>query len=377
MRPLRVDQIVPSFAGRDAIGTHVLHTRDVLRRAGYRSDVWAIDVLPEVRDQARPLRELSPAPQPGTWWLFHHSIGTPAAELFAARPEPKLLDYHNITPAALIERWAPWVRDEVELGRRQLAELAPACFFALADSAYNAAELTEVGYRHATVVPPLFDLTSFERAVDPDAERRLRAARAGGGSDWLFVGRLSPHKAQHQLVKALAAYRRLFDPEARLHLVGTGLGEDYPRALRRYAERLGVGDAVDIPGLVSAGELAAFYRVADVFVCASEHEGFCVPVVEAMHLGVPVVARAAAAVPETLGGAGLVLHDRSTLALAVAVHHVLSRPAVRHTLVAAGRARAQDFSLDAGRRRLLQAVEEAVAVSAGEPVPVRATGGDR
>ena len=366
MRPSRIDQIVPSFAGRDAIGTHVLHTRDVLRQAGYRSDVWAIDVLPEVRHQARPLGELDPAPQPGTWWLFHHSIGTPAADLFAARPEPKLLDYHNITPAGLIERWAPWVRDEVELGRRQLAELAPVCFFAMADSAYNAAELEEVGYRHSTVVPPLFDLASFERAVDPVAEQRLRAARRGGGRDWLFVGRLSPHKAQHELIKALAVHRQLFDPDARLHLVGTALGEDYPRALRRYAQRLGVGDAVDIPGLVSAGELAAYYEVADVFVCASQHEGFCVPVVEAMHLGVPVVARDSAAVPETLAGAGLVLHDHSALALAVAVHHVLGRPAVRQALADAGRARAQDFSLDAGRRRLLQAVEDAVAVAGDE-----------
>ncbi len=367
MRPDRIDQIVPSFAGRDAIGTHVLHTRQALRDAGYQSDVWAIDTLPEVRGEARPLAELTPARRPGTWWLFHHSIGTPAADIFAGRPEPKVLDYHNITPAGLLDRWAPWVRDEVELGRRQLVELARPCFFALADSSYNEAELTADGYPHTRVVPPLFDLAAFEETADPEVEARLRADRRAGGADWLFVGRVAPHKAQHDLIKALAVHRRLHDPEARLHLVGSGMGEDYPRALQRFAQRIGVGDAVRITGMVSAGALAAYYRVADVFVCASEHEGFCVPVVEAMHLGLPVVAHAAAAVPETVGEGGLVLADRSPLALATAAQRVVTDPGLRKVLVEAGRARARYFSLERGRERMVAAMEEAARVAPDAP----------
>ncbi len=370
VRPARVDQIVPSFAGRDAIGTHVLHTRDALRDAGFKSDVWAIDVLPEVRDQARPLAELGVQPQPGTWWIFHHSIGTPAAAVVAARTEPTLIDYHNITPAALLERWAPWVRDEVDLGRRQLAELAGVCFASLADSQFNADELIAAGYRNVTVVPPLFDLDAFRAEPDAGTAARLCSDRSAGGSDWLFVGRVAPHKAQHELVKALAVHRSIHDPAARLRLVGSAMGEDYPRALQRFARRLGVGDAVEVTGMVSAAALAAYYQLADVFVCASDHEGFCVPVVEAMHVGLPVVAHAAAAVPETAGGAGMLLQDRSPLAMAVAAHRAVSDARLRSAMIAAGRRRAQYFTLERGRRRMVAAVEQAAmqpAVAAGAP----------
>ena len=133
--------------------------------------------------------------------------------------------------------------------------------------------------------------------------RDSHAAKTKGGSDWLFVGRISPHKAQHDLIKALRASRSFYDAEARLHLVGTSLGTDYPRALERFSARLGVADSVNMAGAVSASVLSAYFASADVFVCASDHEGFCVPLVEAMGRGLPVVAYEAAAVEEA-GGAG-------------------------------------------------------------------------
>ncbi|HXW34263.1 MAG TPA: glycosyltransferase, partial [Acidimicrobiales bacterium] len=364
-RPLRIDQVVPSFAGRDAIGVHVLHTRDALRDAGYASDIWAIDTLPEMRAEARSVDELSSAERPRSWWIYHHSIGTPAAEILATRTEPLILDYHNITPAELVDRWAPWVRDEVELGRKQLSSLAQRCFFALADSSFNETELVEAGYSYTRVVPPLFDLASFEHSADRQVQAELRARKAEGGSDWLFVGRVAPHKAQHELIKTLAVHRRLHDPHARLHLVGTAMGKDYSRALERFAQRIGVGDAVNLTGMLSDEALAAYYQAADLFVCASEHEGFCVPVVEAMHLGVPVIAHAAAAVPETVDGAALLLDDFSPLATAVAANRVANDRRLRELLVAAGRERARYFSIDKAKRRLVDAMDAALSSAVG------------
>jgi len=376
-RPGRIDQVVPSFAGRDAIGVHVLHVRDTLRAAGYASDIWAMDVLPDMRRQARPLTELPTRTMPATWLLFHHSIGTPVVDLLCDRAEPLIVDYHNVTPAALVDRWEPALHAELVLGRDQLAPLAARAFFALADSAYNEQELRASGFRHTDVVPPLFALESFEVDVDEHVLERLRdGPRARQGTHWLFVGRLAPHKAPHELVKALACYRRLYDPEAVLHLVGNPLGTTYPRALARYVQRLGLADAVEITGSIGAGELAAYYRAADVFVCASAHEGFCVPVVEAMHLGVPVVAQAAAAVPETVDGGGVVLDDRSPLALAVAVHRVLGDEDVRRRLIRAGRHRAASFALGRSRARLLAALERAVTVAGGAARPAASVGED-
>jgi glycosyltransferase involved in cell wall biosynthesis len=172
---------------------------------------------------------------------------------------------------------------------------------------------------------------------------------------------VAPHKAQHDLVKAFAAYRRVYDPLARLHIIGGSSSHAYWTALERFVAAAGLGDAVDLAGSISPGALAAQYRVADAFVCLSDHEGFCVPLLEAMHHEVPVVAYRAAAVPETVAGAGLVLDDKAPVTVATAVHRVVTDARLREGLVAAGRARVADFSLDRSRARLVDAVTELLA----------------
>ncbi len=376
-RPAAIHQVVPSFAGRDAIGTHTLLLRDLFRSLGLASDIYAGGSLPEVSHLARSLDDLPARTMERTWLLFHHSSGSPVADRVLARREPLLVDYHNITPAALIDRWAPWVRDEVEQGRHQLAELAGRAVYAFADSGYNEAELLDVGFRHTAVAAPLFDPSAAGTGDDPAVAAELRERRQAGAV-WLFVGRVSPHKAQHDVVKAFACYREWFDPGATLVLAGTGMGTEYPGALDRFVRRLGIDDAVTITGLVSDAALASYYRGADVFVCASDHEGFCVPLVEAMHHGLPVVAYGATAVPETVGAGGLVLADKAPAVVAAAVHRVLGDPVLRQRLVAAGRRRAADFSPAAGRVRWAAAIEESIAtVTAATAGPdVAASGPD-
>ena len=362
MRPSRIDQVVPSFGSRDAIGTHVLHLRALIRDLGFESDVWCKGAFPETRAIARYTDDLSESPRPGTWWLYHLSSGSPVAELIAQRPEPKIVDYHNITPGNLFGSWVPWATEEAEIGLRQLATLADASCFAIADSEFNASDLCRAGmpFERTLVVPPLFDPAALRRHVDRDLEAARRAERSTGGADWLFVGRVTPSKAQDDLIKALAIYREVYDPRARLHLVGAPMGDDYPRALERYARRLGLEDAVRLTGSVSDEALAAYYATSDVFVCASEHEGFCVPIVEAMAFGLPVVALGAGAVPGTAGSGALVLADRSPLALAAAAHKVTADSGSRTRLVELGRARADDFSLARGRERWTQAIDAAL-----------------
>jgi glycosyltransferase involved in cell wall biosynthesis len=364
VRPDRIDQVVPSFSGRDAIGVHMLHLRDVLRTAGFASDIWCEGTFPDVRAECRLLKELSAERRQGSWWLYHLSSGSPVGDCIASRPEPTMLDYHNITPAEFFDPWVPWGVEQAHSGRRQLDAMIAATFFAFADSAYNESELTARGCARSTVVPPLFDAARLTTEVDRDTLAARREEKEAGGADWLFVGRITPSKAQHDLIKALACYRRLFDPRARLHIVGSPMGEDYPRALRRLAARLDLGSAVRFTGPVSDAALAAYYASADVFVCASEHEGFCVPIVEAMAMRVPVVALARTAVVETAVGSALLVEDKSPLGLATAVHRVVSDPTVRDVLVTAGERRAEHFSLERGRTRWAAAIDLAVAGAA-------------
>ena len=161
----------------------------------------------------------------------------------------------------------------------------------------------------------------------------------------------------------LDVLRRAYDPSARLHMVGSPLGETYEPALRAFVAELGLADAALLPGSVTGAELEAYYQAADVFVCASDHEGFCVPLAEAMGHGVPIVAYGVTAVPETVGGAGLVLPDKSAVPFAAAVGRVLHDETLRELLRAAGRERAASFDLSASTRRFVSLIEAAVTAS--------------
>jgi glycosyltransferase involved in cell wall biosynthesis len=358
---VRVDQVIPSLASRDAIGVHTLNLRDGLRAAGIDSDVYYGSFTPDVEHEGRPVIELGRAGR-DRWLLYQASIGSPVYDIFSARAEPKLVNYHNITPASLLRDWEPAVAYEASLGRTQLARLAPQSRFAVADSAFNESELVALGYSGTAVVPLLIDMQVKSPMPDPVLAASLAARRAReGGADLMYVGKISPHKAPHDLVKMLEVVRLTLDPAARLHLIGSPLGSTYEPALRAFVSELGLDSAVSFAGSVSGAELEAYFQAADVFVMASDHEGFCVPLAEAMGHGVPIVAYGVTAVPETVGGAGLVLPDKSPALFAAAVGRVLRDERLRSVLSAAGLERAAGFDLGASTRRFVSLVQEAVA----------------
>jgi len=349
-----IHQFLPRLAPRDAIGGHTLRIQEALVARGVTSDIYVAEADPEMKGRAHHYLDFA-GPRHGepTWLLYHASIGGALGEAVLHRREPVIVDYHNVTPPEYFEAWQPEVSVLLAAGRRQLAALAGRSVLGVADSGFNVGDLREVGFGRTGVVPVLLDLEGLVGECDVGLSERLSGA---AGGCWLFVGRLAPNKAQHDLVKALAVYRRVYDPDARLVLVGAGSSAAYEVALRRFVVELGLEGAVELAGSVSPGELGAYYRGADVFVCVSEHEGFCVPLLEAMAHGVPVVAFGAAAVPETLGDAGLVLDVKSPGVVAAAVSRVLGDAVLREGLVGAGRARLAEFSLERSRERLWEAL---------------------
>lgn len=355
---MRVDQVIPSLASRDAIGVHTVNLTNALRAAGIESDIFYGTCTPDMAGIGRPLGMLGRRTR-DRHLLYQASIGSPVFDTLMTRDEPKLVNYHNITPTDLLAPWEPSVAYETSLGRAQLARLASRTVLAVADSRYNELELLEAGYAWTAVVPLLIDMTRAGPSPDPATARRLAADKARGGVDLLFVGKVSAHKAQHDLVKMLSVYRRVYDPSARLHLVGSPLGERYGPALDRFVREVGLGDAVEVTGSVEPSVLEAYYGTADVFVCMSEHEGFCVPIVEAMGHGVPVVAYGATAVPETVGRAGLLLATKDPLRFASAVHRVVVDGELRARLTSAARDRAERFALKRSTDRFVELVREA------------------
>ncbi len=357
-----VHQFLPSFAAGDAIGHHVRRFQRVLREAGYDSEIYADETQPAVRSLARHYREFTPSANGRpTWLLYHLSTGSPMAGFLAATGQPLAVYYHNITPARFFERWEPDATHGSRTARGQLRQLASPTRFAMANSAFSAEELTEAGYANVSVVPVLVDFAEYDAPPDPGTLDRLRSAAAGGGATWLFVGRLAPHKCQHDVIAAFALYRELFDPAARLVLVGGRTSMLYWEALGLLAEELGCAGAVEITDVLTFPQVLAHFRSASVFVSLSEHEGFCVPLLEAMHFDVPVVALASAAVAETVGDAAVLLPAKDPVEVACAVHRVVSDAGLRAELVAAGRRRVEHFSFANNRARLLEALEKGLS----------------
>lgn len=356
----RIDQVIPSLASRDAIGQHSLNLRDVIRAMGLESDIYFTGASEDRLRQGQPLARLEEQQPNNRVLLYQLSIGSPAGEVFATRPEPKLVNYHNITPAELIDAWEPEIAEQLRWGRAQMSRLAAVTAFAFSDSRFNAAELRTAGYPVSVVSPLLIDLDAL--AGDPDRRllRRLGNERAKGGHDLLFVGKVAPHKAQHDLIKAFVVYRRVFDGRARLRIVGGSISPRYSEALERMTHSFGVSDAVEFAGSVSHEELVAYYRSSSVFVCLSDHEGFGVPLIEAMCHGLPIVAFGTAAVPDTLGGAGLILADKEPASVAAAIDLVLRDEALQRSMARAADERVRSLALPSTRAEITAVMSEAL-----------------
>lgn len=345
-------QFTAVLAGRDAVGQHTLALDDLLRDMGAQTAIYATHTHADVRDRGRDFRlhEHDPAPD---LIIYQASTGSPVADHLLARSDRLILNYHNMTPAEFFDPWEPHISAELDHGRRQLARLCRRAEMGIAVSAYNADELRSLGLDHVEVAPILRSAASAASADVMGGGSGGSVVDVGGGPVLLFVGRVAPNKCQQDLVAALAVLRRFEGfGGARLVLVGGVSSGGFAGAVERLAQELGVGDAVTFAGSVSEAELVGWFRRADVFVCVSEHEGFCVPLVEAMGFGVPVVAFDAGAVAETLGGAGVVLGEKSPVGVAEAVARVVSDGAVRERLVARGRVRAGELGSSAAVARM-------------------------
>ena len=210
-----VHQFVPSLAARDAIGAHSLRVQRLLQNLGYESNVYVDWTNVASRPDVLPYQEFDRVGAGNrTWILYQSSTGAAMARFVMGCPHPKIVNYHNITPPAFFEPWEPTVATVLDMGLRQLADLAPVSDLAIADSEFNREDLLRAGYRDTTVVPILFDASDVAGEPDGALSARLADEKLGGGTEWLFVGRLCPNKAQHDVIKAFAAYRIACDPRA-------------------------------------------------------------------------------------------------------------------------------------------------------------------
>jgi glycosyltransferase involved in cell wall biosynthesis len=366
---MRVHQLLAALSYGDAIGNEALAIQRQLRAAGHESDVFAELVHPRVAHLARPLWEYPSVSSPDTICIYHFSIGSAAGRLVHHAPDRLVVVYHNITPARFFLGFHPHLAGLCYHGRRELAAFAERTELALGDSEFNRRELEAAGFARTGVLPIVLDLSLYDRRPSPVVRRLYDDGR----TNVLFVGRVIPNKRIDDILRSFAAFQRWIRPHSRLLLVGDHRGHEryYDRLVELVLE-LGLSEVV-FTGHVDDEELYAYYRVADVFLCLSEHEGFCVPLQEAMHFGLPVVAYEAGAVRETLHGGGLLLQDKSPELVAEVLGRLTEGGPLRRAVLASqqraiGEIRATDFGALL-RDRLRPVVEGPRPAPAGAGAP--------
>jgi glycosyltransferase involved in cell wall biosynthesis len=341
---IRVHQVLATLGYGDAIGHEVLGIQRVLRAAGYESEIFVEAADRRVEPLTRDYRHLIDFSHPDNLLLHHFSLASKASRTAFALPDRMALIYHNITPPEFFVGLHRSLSSECFRGRRELRAYADRCDIALGDSEFNRQDLEQLGFKRTGVLPVVPDFSH----LDGTADRTVADMFDDTWTNVLFVGRMVPNKKIEDVIRFFHAYHAFYNPRSRLLLVGAQGGfERYLASLHELVATLG-NSHVHFVGQVSNEELVAFYEVADLFLCASEHEGYCVPLVEAFYKQIPVLAYAATAVPATMDGAGILYDSKDPSHVAALMDAVASNVDVQEAIIggqlaAIERLRARDF----------------------------------
>lgn len=336
-----IHQLVAGYSKGDAISNEARVLRRMFRAWGFGSDIFCErrHVLPELRQDALPLEACPEALRTEDIVILHLSMGSAANEIFPTLRGRKVILYHNITPPAFFRLVNMQTATTLQRGLDQVRRLAGVADVNLADSAFNASELTALGYRDVRVLPLVLDFEALWSTPDRAVFSRFK----DGTTNILFVGRCAPNKCVEDAVLAFAHYHRFVNPRSRFIHVGSWAGtERYYYLIRARLKELGI-EAVHFAGSVPQAQLNAYYRSADVFLCMSEHEGFCIPIIESMVHDLPVIAYDAGAVGETLDNAGILLLEKRFEWIAELIGELVTNTDLRQAVLQRQRNRVERF----------------------------------
>jgi len=325
----KIHQVLATLGYGDAIGHEVMGIQRVLKGAGFESDIFVQTADYRLEDLSRDYRDLLQASDPSNILIHHFSIGSRASRIAYAVADRQILIYHNITPPEFFVNVHEQLAEQCFKGRRELSIYPARVDLALGDSEFNRQELQALGFSPTGVLPVVPDFSHLDLEPNDLMSKEF-------DDEWInivFVGRIIPNKRIEDVIRYFHAYQHYFNHRCRLLLVGSYGGyEKYLATLQQFVARLGASN-VFFTGHVSDAELTAYYDVADLFLCASAHEGFCVPIVESFYKQVPVVAYAATAVPSTMDGAGVLFTTEDPVQVAAIMDAVLDDPELSDRIV--------------------------------------------
>ncbi len=334
-----------------SVSNYALALQDAFRQWGFQSTIYASEVAPELGRRVQPLRKFRS--HPNDLLILHYVMANDVTTWLKQYPEqPLILSYHNVTPPHFFTGIGGQYTQGAAQAQSELKAFQAQTRLALTFSRFNAQDLEAVGYTNIEIIPLLMPTTLQEQTPDPNVMSTVRTH-----PNLLFVGRLAPNKRCEDAIKILHQYRQI-EPAAHLYLVGPRRhARPYSDWLVDFVRQYKLQDAVTFAGYVSDTALAAYYRRADIFIMMSEHEGFGIPLVEAMRFDLPVIAYDSAAVSETMGGTGVLIKQKRYDVIAALIHEINTNPDLRRKIVAAQRERVQTFAPE----RVLSQLHAAIA----------------
>lgn len=339
---MRILQLISTIAYGDAVSNDAIAMRDVLIQMGYHTKIYAEHIWPPLtRTAALPIAELPPLRAEDVI-IYHLSTGTPLTQQFANLPCRKVVVYHNTTPPRFFYKNKTVLYQVQKESLQQIKALAPYVDYCLADSAFNRDDLRAMGYTcPIDVLPILIPFSDYEQGFSPNVLQKY----SDTATNILYTGRIASNKKVEDVLAAFACYHKYYNENSRLFLAGSYTpGEVYFRQLEAYAKQLGIAENIVFTGHAPFRDILTYYHMADVYLCMSEHEGFCVPLVEAMYFKVPIIAYASCAVPGTLGDAGILMSDKSPMLVAGMIHRLTQDIALRKNVIESQNTRLQDFA---------------------------------
>ena len=338
---MKIYQLLPTISFGDAVSNDALALQKVIMKMGYKTEIFAesVDIrLP--KGTAKSVKKISKINSEDII-IYHLSTGSKLNYELDKFDCKKIIIYHNVTPPVFFEGYSDKAAKQCEEGLRGVRHIADKADYCLAVSEYNKKDLIEMGYNcKIDVLPILIPFSDY----DKKPSQNIISQYSDGYTNILFTGRIAPNKKQEDVVRAFHFYKKHYNSKSRLIFVGSSNGmERYYKKLRSYVNALGTEDVI-FPGHIKFNEILAFYKVADVFLCQSEHEGFCVPLVEAMYFDVPIIAYNSSAIGDTLGGSGVILDKKDPIETAGVIDRLVKDSKLRETVVANQRERLNSFA---------------------------------
>lgn len=361
MNKRTIHQIVPNIRRGDAIGNTSLSLQRVLRSIGFESEIYREKCSADLEQSTRPAEEYLNVSSPDNIVIFHYSIGAELNRFVYNLPDNVIIIYHNITPPECFVDIHNHVVGELFHGRKQLNAFAPKALMGIGVSEYNRLELEEAGYLNTDVLPLVINFDDFNAKPDPVLLEMLDDHMA----TFLFVGRIVPNKALEDLILLYAHYKKFVSHDSRLVIAGDWTGfEKYYLYLLRLANLIDLPDFI-MTGRVDFSQLIALYKSAAVYISTSQHEGFCMPLLEAMHFDIPVMAVNKGAIAETMDGAGVLVNSLNFAEMAEMLNLMVEPGIVRNRLLEGQQSRLDRYKNYPFEEKLLQIIKRAEELADG------------